>query len=471
MAVCLVTTMSPLLAVAQEAVEDACRLDKNKTCERDYSDQNIIWYRPKDEPCSPSGGSGSSVTSLRGAENREKIYNYLKDAGLTANQAAGVLGNIKVESGGTYSPTIQEFGKGFGNWGYGLVQWTNPSNGSEGRRTNLVNFLNQRHPDLMAKYYREEYSRSPGSYSGEEGGFVPKNANTGESMPIEDNDKLLLAQLDFLYQESTTRTISSSSAKRGLGSAGDNEWETVKSKDEIKWASDVWVYNFEIPGDIDATALHRVDEGNEIFAMYNGGGAGGAATPGSSAAACGSANDTLTGPMATRVVQRAEQELALWESREMKPGNDYEKYSFGYKDEWCALFVSWIYKEVGFPVDVSGSDYALVVSGLENMGKNKVGGRFEWHAADGVYTPRPGDIAIYAKNGGTGENYHTNIVVSASSPNSMVTIGGNEGSDGIASGITSTRVKKAEGDYWPGQAKGYVSIVEPAAAGAPNATN
>ena len=457
----LIMTIFPLDALAQVA-EDPCKLDENNTCEEDYDRQNIRWYRPKDEACAPSGGSGSSVSSLRGADNREKIYNYLMDAGLTSKQAAGVVGNINIESGRTYSPTIQEFGRGFGNWGYGLVQWTNPENGPNGRRTEVVNFMTERHPDLMAKYYKAEYSTQPGSYSGEAGGYVPKNAVTGESMPVEDNDKLLLAQLDFMYKESTSRPISSSTAGRGFGTVDDNEWETVKAKDDIAWASNVWVFNFEIPGDIEATAAERVIDGEEMYALLNSAGSSGAGTN-----ACGADQVVLSGAAATRAVQIAEAELARWESGEMAPGTQYTQYSFGYETEWCALFVSWIYKEAGFPVSTPLGDHATLVSQLATLGENKTDGKWEWHPNDGTYTPRPGDIATYHELDDPSAYAHTNLVISATSPTDVVTIGGNEGSTGVVSGITSTRVKKSQGDYWPGRAVGYTSPVE---SGGPDAT-
>ena len=74
----------------------------------------------------------SSLASLTGSTNMEKIYNYFIGKGLTPEQAAGVLGNISVESGGnplnaqvgpdTKDPT--QFGTAVGiGKAWGLIQW------------------------------------------------------------------------------------------------------------------------------------------------------------------------------------------------------------------------------------------------------------------------------------------------------------------------------------------------------------
>ena len=58
------------------------------------------------------------------------MFSYMKSQGFSDNLAAGILGNIKEESG--FDPHIIE-GGGSGtitekmSGGYGLAQWTNPS--------------------------------------------------------------------------------------------------------------------------------------------------------------------------------------------------------------------------------------------------------------------------------------------------------------------------------------------------------
>lgn len=225
-----------------------------------YSSNDILFYDPRDTPCNVFSGT---ITSLSGYDNREKIWNYLTARGLTAEQAAGILGNIQSESAGTFSPTIQEYGKDFGDSGYGIVQWTG------GRRTNIVNKLWEEHSDLMSKYYNSDYSTQGKSYTGITQGFIPKSASTGELMPEIDNDALLLTQLNFLYTESTNRKINSSGIDNSSGvEPGDTEWDAIKKQATIEGASNIWVYSFEIPANVDATAKVRVSNSQTIYDLY-----------------------------------------------------------------------------------------------------------------------------------------------------------------------------------------------------------
>ncbi|HMM62048.1 MAG TPA: phage tail tip lysozyme [Candidatus Saccharibacteria bacterium] len=226
-----------------------------------YSGNGIVFFNENDATCA---AVGSDVTSLSGNDNREKIWNYLTARGLSPEQAAGVLGNIQSESGGTFSPTVQEFGKQFGESGYGIVQWTG------GRRDNLVAQLQKEHPELMSKYYNVDYSTDGKSYTDQSQGFVSKNATTGELMPISDNDALLLTELNFLYQESTNRIINSAGITNSYGAeTGDTEWEALKKQTTIDGASNVWVYSFEIPANVDTTAIARINNAKSIYDVYS----------------------------------------------------------------------------------------------------------------------------------------------------------------------------------------------------------
>jgi len=405
--------------------------DTKKTCDYDfYSLNDILFYDPCDNTCSTAAGT---VSTLTGADNREKIFNYLKAKGLTPEQAAGVTGNIQNESG--FSPSRQETSQSFPNGGWGLVQWTFGRRSDASPEKGVVAYLNSKIPEVMATYYSNAY----GGGVSEAGGFVP----TG--MPVDANDKLLLNELDFLYKESTSRVISSSrtvSHTEGT-TIGDNEWESLKKQTSIEKASNLWVYNFEIPGNIDSTAAERVKSGQAVFDKYS----SGAAT--ASAEECGA----LTGSIREKVVQAAEKEYAAWQSGQKKTGGDYLQYTYNVAGEWCAWFVSWVYKEAGYPVNDKAQPYYAVVRELMELGKK--GDKFEWHQNDGSYTPQPGDIAVY----GTASNlYHTNIVISATSPTVMTTIGGNEGHGDGVSGKENSQVKKSENStYWPKEAYGYVS--------------
>jgi endonuclease/exonuclease/phosphatase family metal-dependent hydrolase len=120
------------------------------------------------------------------------------------------------------------------------------------------------------------------------------------------------------------------------------------------------------------------------------------------------------------VVCLAKAELARWKSGEMKPGHDYFKYSEGDDQMWCADFASWIYKQAGYPIGPSSSNWRVEsVLGVKEVGE--AGKKFHYHAA-GSYTPKPGDIVIHL----SGQS-HVNVVTSVNTSTSSLTmIGGNQ---------------------------------------------
>lgn len=93
-----------------------------------YNDS--VWYEPS------SGGDSS--TCLSGSGNEEQTWNYLISKNLTPPQVAGIMGNLRAESGN--NPRRVEDGWGFpkemdtvpplvgpqGQPGFGIVQWTSP---------------------------------------------------------------------------------------------------------------------------------------------------------------------------------------------------------------------------------------------------------------------------------------------------------------------------------------------------------
>ena len=87
---------------------------------------------------------------------REEIaYKYFIRQGFTPEGACGLIANIAVESGHTFSPTIEE---GFVSYrgetvrgkGYGICQWTNAWNTSYGRRYNLIQHVKKKGIDILA---------------------------------------------------------------------------------------------------------------------------------------------------------------------------------------------------------------------------------------------------------------------------------------------------------------------------------
>ncbi|MDB5179827.1 MAG: hypothetical protein JWN12_459 [Candidatus Saccharibacteria bacterium] len=100
------------------------------TCDQQfYSSNDILFYSSCATTCSGGAGGGSltgpAPSSLTGADNAAKTWNYFIARGLTPVAAAGAMGNIKAES--SFSASIKEASGG----GLGIIQWT------DSRRTKL----------------------------------------------------------------------------------------------------------------------------------------------------------------------------------------------------------------------------------------------------------------------------------------------------------------------------------------------
>ncbi len=73
------------------------------------------------------GKCDESGTTLSGANNKEKVWNFFVNKGLSAEQTAGIMGNMAVESG--FDPTVVQGGSHSTNpasisAGWGIIQWT-----------------------------------------------------------------------------------------------------------------------------------------------------------------------------------------------------------------------------------------------------------------------------------------------------------------------------------------------------------
>ncbi|MGB2787470.1 MAG: phage tail tip lysozyme [Candidatus Saccharimonadaceae bacterium] len=232
-----------MLLVSLFVVSDVTRVF---AYDRDYYSSNSVLYYNPDEQCNPSTGAAI----VAGDSNPAKIYNYLVGRGLTAEQAGGILGNIAVESGHTFSPSVQEFSKRWPSGGYGIVQWT------ASRRIDVVNAIEKTDSALKQRTYIALY----GDATSEADGFVPKG------MDIADNDKLLGIEMDFLYQEATTRRVRSS-----LGYGSMTEWEAILQAKTLREASDIWYYSFERPRVQNETnGAARAKEGEKWLAKVRG---------------------------------------------------------------------------------------------------------------------------------------------------------------------------------------------------------
>jgi hypothetical protein len=133
------------------------------------------------------------------------------------------------------------------------------------------------------------------------------------------------------------------------------------------------------------------------------------------------------------VVCLAQAELALWKSGQMGPGHDFFKYSENVDELWCADFASWIFKQAGYPIGPSASNWRVPsVQGIKQVGEDDK--KFHYHDAAG-YTPKPGDLVIHL----SGQS-HVNIATSVNSNTHTLTmIGGDQthGNGGADNNIVS----------------------------------
>jgi hypothetical protein len=117
----------------------------------------------------------------------------------------------------------------------------------------------------------------------------------------------------------------------------------------------------------------------------------------------GSTSQPCTGSEGNKVACYAEKEWSTWQSSTPNHETLLNTYTDGAPyEEWCADFVSYIYKEAGYPFtqgEANGWDESNA-NNVQNMD-------FTMHMASSGYIPKPGDVAYFDYNGG-----HVEIVVS-----------------------------------------------------------
>ena len=183
--------------------------------------------------------------ALPGADNAEQAWNFLRIKGLTAEQAAGVLGNLQAES--NLNPRLVEGGFGFpseldfippnirpnGQPGYGIAQWTTPS-----RKDGLQTLADEK------------------------------------NLPVYD----LALQLEYLYQETTNRTVNRGQpSAANLGSEtdyvnppnGTNEWEGLQMMESPEHAAIFWKWNFERPQTSDAHIQRVLTNARDFYNRFS----------------------------------------------------------------------------------------------------------------------------------------------------------------------------------------------------------
>lgn len=115
----------------------------------------IVNYTPSDTFSRPipieSTSNNTSVTLSEGNVGQaNEMVNYLTSKGLKKEAAAGIVGNLMVESG------LKTTASGDKNTSFGLAQWRDPIPG-QGRWTNLKNFTSNRGLDINSVNGQLEY--------------------------------------------------------------------------------------------------------------------------------------------------------------------------------------------------------------------------------------------------------------------------------------------------------------------------
>jgi hypothetical protein len=130
-------------------------------------------------------------------------------------------------------------------------------------------------------------------------------------------------------------------------------------------------------------------------------------TPSQDSTANNSCKSTVEG---NQVACYAEKEWTAWQDGATSHETLLNTYTDGAPyEEWCADFVSYVYKEAGYSFtqgEANGWDESNA-NNIQNMG-------FTMHPATG-YIPKPGDVAYFDYNGG-----HVEIVVSGGKTSTFV---------------------------------------------------
>lgn len=201
--------------------------------------------------CCSAGG-----TALTGGTNDQKVWNFFIGQGLTPVAAAGVMGNLNLESGGSnFDPAVKQGfttnalpPSGDGATGYGIAQWTD-----RGRQAGLFKLIDAA---KLSKYYGSGYG----------------NPDTDKNIPVSDIDALLGIELNYAWSTDSTPI---SGLKDALNAGSDTTATTTFFQN-----------TYERPASATASLGQRISYANSFLQQFGGGGGGG--NGGSSGTSCGS---------------------------------------------------------------------------------------------------------------------------------------------------------------------------------------
>ncbi len=233
--------------------------------ERYYNQQYVQYYNPEDTGCGGTIANTANISQLSGSSNKEKVYNYWINQGLTPVQSAGITANIQAES--NFSPFIQSASAKWPNGSYGLAQFDGT------QRTAIVKYLKDKLDDVFTKYYSDTYS---GPVT-EKAGYVP------DGVPQDVNDKFLLAELDYLSEYASTFAPSKIAVRvdglktdYGITIASDVKLlDFIKTLTSAGDTAKAWIYLYEQPSNIKSSASERATIADQILALYSTSGSSG----------------------------------------------------------------------------------------------------------------------------------------------------------------------------------------------------
>lgn len=154
---------------------------------------------------SANGGVSQSQSSGEAHERARYIYSLLLGVGMSPHVAAGVLGNIQVETAGTFSPQIDN-PNDVGLESFGIVQWR------AGRRSAVEGYMQSAGVNPNASGFKQQIG--------------------GNFRPLDDEiKKALAAQVAYLAHENATgeagawAKVSSMGSATEVADAFDQYWE------------------------------------------------------------------------------------------------------------------------------------------------------------------------------------------------------------------------------------------------------
>lgn len=265
----VVSTFTSTSSVSAETPGYCSDPVKKASKEKDFLLQGISYYDPcSNSVCSAAGGTltGPAPTSLSGADNEEKAWNYFTGRGLTPIGAAGAMGNIEAESGFRAS-AVESNGVGLG-----IIQW------SYERRTKL------------------------------------ESAAAAAGINLSDNDAALLFQLNYLWdgeygamtwqeQVNAETTVEGDTTKASFWPPfSNNRSETQTGNGStmvfhalIERSGDVPTEADRIPGH--GVLTHRIDNAKTFLEKYS-------ANSGASSGNCGVSGGGLSWDQAVKVAKK-----------------------------------------------------------------------------------------------------------------------------------------------------------------------